>query len=95
VRLPHEVKQLFRDWLTQHYPLRAAHVMSLIQQMRGGRDNDPNFGSRMRGTGLFAELMARRFDVACARLGLNADRNARLDTSLFRAPQGGPQMPLF
>jgi len=95
VRLPHEVKHLFRDWLTQHYPLRAAHVMSLIQQMRGGRDNDPNFGSRMRGTGLFADLMARRFDVACARLGLNADRNARLDTSRFRPPRSGPQLPLF
>ncbi|MEO8740744.1 MAG: PA0069 family radical SAM protein, partial [Casimicrobiaceae bacterium] len=97
VRLPHEVKHLFRDWLAQHYPLRAGHVMSLIGQMRGGRDNDPNFGSRMRGTGLFADLMARRFDVACARLGLNGnrDRNARLDTSRFRPPRTGPQLPLF
>ena len=63
VRLPHEVKDLFRDWLAQHYPLRAEHVMSMIQQMRGGRDNDPQFGSRMRGQGLFADLISRRFDV--------------------------------
>ena len=95
VRLPHEVKHLFRDWLAQHYPMRAGHVMSLIGQMRGGRDNDPNFGSRMRGTGLFADLMARRFDVACARLGLNSDRNARLDTSRFQPPRVGPQLALF
>src|SRR5262249_47864134 len=51
LRLPYEVKDLFREWLQAHYPLRAGHVMSLIQQMRGGRDNDPNFGSRMRGAG--------------------------------------------
>ena len=85
VRLPHEVKDLFRDWLAQHYPLRAEHVMSMIQQMRGGRDNDPQFGSRMRGQGLFADLISRRFDVACQRLGLNRER-APMDTSRFRPP---------
>ena len=95
VRLPHEVGHLFRDWLAQHYPLRAGHVMSLIGQMRDGRDNDPNFGSRMRGTGLFAELMAKRFELVCARLGLNADCNARLDTSRFQPPRSGPQLLLF
>jgi DNA repair photolyase len=95
IRLPHEVKQLFRDWLAQHYPLRAEHVMSLIQQLRGGRDNDPNFGSRMRGTGQFADLMARRFELACTRLGLNSERHARLDTSRFRPPHTGPQLALF
>jgi DNA repair photolyase len=86
VRLPHEVKDLFRDWLAQHYPLRAEHVMSVIQQMRGGRDNDPQFGSRMRGQGLFADLISRRFDIACQRLGLNRER-APMDTSRFRPPR--------
>ena len=86
VRLPHEVKDLFRDWLAQHYPLRAEHVMSMIQQMRGGRDNDPQFGSRMRGQGLFADLISRRFDVACQRLGLNRER-VPMDTSRFTPPR--------
>jgi DNA repair photolyase len=86
IRLPHEVKDLFRDWLAQHYPLRADHVMSVIQQMRGGRDNDPQFGSRMRGEGIFADLISRRFDIACQRLGLNRER-APMDTSRFRPPR--------
>jgi DNA repair photolyase len=86
VRLPHEVKDLFRDWLTQHYPLRAEHVMSMIQQMRGGRDNDPQFGSRMRGQGLFADLISRRFDIACQRLGMNRERTP-MDTSRFVPPR--------
>lgn len=88
LRLPREVKDLFRDWLAQHYPLRAGHVMSLVRQIRGGRDNDPAFGSRMRGEGLFADLIARRFAVACKRLGLNEDRALRLDTTRFRPPPG-------
>jgi DNA repair photolyase len=98
LRLPREVKELFRDWLAQHYPLRAAHVMSLVQQVRGGRDNDPAFGSRMRGEGQFAELIARRFALACKRLGLNEDRTLRLDTTRFRPPVGaarGAQLDLF
>jgi DNA repair photolyase len=98
LRLPREVKDLFRDWLAQHYPLRAEHVMSLVQQVRGGRDNDPEFGSRMRGEGLFADLIARRFAVACKRLGLNKDRTLRLDTTRFRPPKGpgtDAQLDLF
>ena len=98
LRLPYEVKDLFRDWLAQHYPLRAEHVMSIVQQMRGGRDNDPAFGSRMRGQGLFADLIARRFELACKRLGLNEDRTLRLDTTHFRPPKGpaiGGQLDLF
>ena len=87
VRLPLEVASLFRAWLDEHYPLRAAHVMSLIQQLRGGRDNDPNFGSRMRGSGTFAELIARRFDLATKRLGLNDHRTAPLDITRFRPPR--------
>jgi len=98
LRLPYEVKDLFRDWLAQHYPLRAEHVMSLVQQMRGGRDNDPAFGSRMRGQGMFADLIARRFELACKRLGLNEDRTLHLDTTRFRPPKArgaGGQLDLF
>jgi DNA repair photolyase len=97
LRLPWEVKDLFRDWLAQHYPLRAQHVMSLVQQFRGGRDNDPNFGSRMRGQGQFAELIDRRFGIACKRLGLNATRGFELDTTRFRPPAAasGGQLRLF
>jgi DNA repair photolyase len=85
LRLPREVAPLFRDWLDAHYPLRAAHVMSLVSQVRGGRDNDPRFGARMRGSGEFAALIARRFALAKRRLGL-ADERAPLDTSRFRPP---------
>jgi DNA repair photolyase len=87
LRLPYEVKDLFREWLARHYPLRAAHVMSLVRDIRGGRDNDPEFGSRMRGTGAFAQLVRRRFDVACRRLALNTARSPGLDTTAFRVPQ--------
>ena len=86
VRLPREVAPLFRAWLDEHYPLRAAHVMSLIRQLRGGRDNDPNFGSRMRGTGTYADLIAKRFALAKRRCGLDDHRAAPLDTSRFRPP---------
>ena len=85
LRLPYEIKDLFKDWLAQHYPLRAEHVMSLVRQVRDGRDNDPRFGSRMRGEGHFAELIAKRFQVACKRLQLNLD-DEPLDTSRFRSP---------
>jgi DNA repair photolyase len=90
LRLPFEVKTLFRDWLAQHYPLRAGHVMSIVQQIRGGRDNDPEFGSRMRGQGQFAELIARRFDIAARRLDLNRER-APMDTSRFKPPVSAAQ----
>ena len=85
LRLPREVAPLFRAFLDAHYPLRAAHVMSLVQQVRGGRDNDPRFGARMRGSGELAALIGRRFDIAARRLGLDGDR-APLDTSRFRPP---------
>ncbi len=85
VRLPHEIAPLFRDWLATHYPLRAAHVMSIIQQLRGGRDNDPRFGSRMTGSGEFSALLEKRFSIAVKRLGLNRDR-AQLDTTKFVPP---------
>jgi DNA repair photolyase len=92
LRLPYEVKDLFREWLTQHFPDRAAHVMALINDMRGGRDNDPRFGSRMRGTGPIAELLRNRFALACKRLDLNSGRRSPQDTRLFRPPTLGPQL---
>jgi DNA repair photolyase len=85
LRLPREVAPLFRAWLDAHHPLRAAHVMSLVNQVRGGRDNDPRFGARMRGSGTFADLVGRRFTVAAKRLHLAGER-APLDTSRFRPP---------
>ena len=100
MRLPHELKDLFRDWLAVHYPLRAEHVMSVVNQLRGGRDNDPRFGQRMTGTGLFADLLGQRFTIACKRLGLDGrDRGGRetpdLDTTLFRPPSAAGQLSLF
>ncbi|HUL94228.1 MAG TPA: PA0069 family radical SAM protein [Burkholderiales bacterium] len=89
VRLPWEVKDLFKGWLEQHYPLKAAHIMARIRDMRGGRENDPEFGSRMRGEGKFAELLRGRFDVACRRLGLNAGRCGSVETGKFRRPDRG------
>jgi DNA repair photolyase len=95
LRLPYEVKDLFREWLGAHYPLRAAHVMSLVNDLRGGRDNDPNFGSRMRGTGPFADLVRRRFEVACRKVNLNTVRRVPLDVRLFRpTPLAGAQLDL-
>jgi DNA repair photolyase len=87
LRLPYEIKDLFREWLMEHFPDRADHVMSLIREMRGGRENDPNFGSRMRGTGPIAELLRNRFKIACKRLDLNsAGREIPQPTHLFRPP---------
>jgi DNA repair photolyase len=96
LRLPYEIKDLFRAWLDHHYPLKAAHVMSRVQAMRGGRDNDPAFGSRMRGSGEFAELLETRFRIACRRLGFNREeRYAAMDTTLFRPPDPSGQLALF
>jgi DNA repair photolyase len=87
LRLPLEVAPLFRAWLETHYPLRAAHVMSLVRQMRSGRDYDSSFGTRMRGTGEYAELLERRFALACTRLCLARGREqSDLDTTRFRRP---------
>ncbi len=94
LRLPYEIKDLFREWLAEHHPQRAAHVMSLIQDVRGGRDNDPRFGTRMRGTGPVAELIRSRFQIAHRRLGLNNSRWS-LNTAAFRPPgPAGAQMNL-
>jgi DNA repair photolyase len=95
LRLPLEVAPLFRAWLDEHFPLRAAHVMSLVQQSRGGRDNDSTFGMRMRGTGVFADLIAKRFELATKRLGLGRERGEPFDTSRFRPPRDERQGQLF
>ena len=86
LRLPYEIKDLFREWLTEHYPGRAAHVMSVIQDMRGGRDNDPRFGTRMKGTGPYAELLRSRFRIAVRRLNLNTTGRDTLNTRAFIPP---------
>jgi hypothetical protein len=93
VRLPNEVAPLFRAWLDAHYPDRAGKVMAIIRDLRGGRDNDPNFGTRMRGQGVWADLIRTRFLKARKRAGLGADR-LTLRTDLFRPPEGA-QMRLF
>lgn len=95
MRLPWEVKDIFRAWLEAHFPLKAAHVMSRVHDMRGGRDNDPNFGTRMVGQGLFAELLRQRFEKACKRFGLNQDDIFELDTTKFRPPSLHGQGSLF
>jgi DNA repair photolyase len=95
LRLPHEVKDLFREWLQVQVPLKAKHVMSLVQQMRGGKDNDPHFGTRMRGEGPYAEMIAQRFRLACRRLGINEGERQSLDCSRFIVPtQAGDQLQL-
>ena len=94
LRLPHEVKELFRAWLEQHLPLRAAHVMSLVQQARGGRDNDPRFGHRMRGAGPWAAMLRARFELARKRLGLSGERDPDLDLSQFCRPRSSGQLEL-
>jgi DNA repair photolyase len=87
LRLPHEVKDLFREWLAEHYPDRARHVMSLINQTRGGKDYDSRFGVRMRGTGPIADLLRTRFELAARKLGFDAGGNRHaLATDLFRPP---------
>ena len=87
VRLPHEVAPLFRAWLDEYYPDRAAKVMATIRSMRGGRDNDPGFFTRMRGQGVWADLLATRFDKAMARAGLGRAKFT-LRCDLFEAPPG-------
>jgi DNA repair photolyase len=98
LRLPHELKPLFRDWLLQHFPLKAEHVMSRLNEMRGGKDNDARFGSRMTGEGVFAKLLKERFNKAAARFGLNAEGRRgilALDASQFRSPYLASQGALF
>jgi DNA repair photolyase len=95
LRLPWEVKDLFREWLAEHFPDRAAHVMSQVRAMRGERDNDPDFGTRMHATGPVAELIRQRFRLAQRRLGFPEERKFSLPTNLFQPPaRTHPQLNL-
>ncbi len=95
VRLPWEVAPLFRQWLELHYPDRAARVMARIQEMRGGKDYDADFATRMKGSGLWADLIRQRFQKACRRLGFNRERMIMDDGSQFRPPSRNGQGDLF
>jgi DNA repair photolyase len=94
LRLPWEVNPLFQDWLQQHVPERAARIMARVREMRGGHDNDSQFGTRMTGQGVWAQLLRQRFVKACARLGLGRQR-VDFDFSRFRPPAAGGQAELF
>jgi len=94
VRLPWEVRPIFKEWLEKHFPLKAGHVMSRIRDMRDGRENDPNFHSRMVGSGTLAELLAQRFHKAVKRFGLDKEI-PELDCSLFVPPPRSGQGALF
>lgn len=85
LRLPREIKDLFREWLQTHFPDRATRVMSSVRQMRNGRDYDSDWGKRQKGEGPYAKLIADRFSRACRRLGLDKPR-LPLDTTQFRRP---------
>lgn len=91
LRLPWELNPLFQEWLEVHFPERAERVMNRIRDMRGGKDYDANFASRMKGEGVWADLIRQRFQKACARLGINRSGRFRgLDASQFRRPQVVP-----
>ena len=95
LRLPLEVRDLFREWLMANYPDRYRHVFTLIRDMRGGRDYDSQWGTRMKGTGPMAWMIGRRFEIACEKLGLNK-RRSKLTTDHFVKPKGGGrQLSLF
>jgi DNA repair photolyase len=85
LRLPWEVNPIFQDWLARHFPHARQRVMERVREMRGGKDYDANFATRMTGEGVWARLLHQRFDKAVARLGLNRER-VELDLSLFRKP---------
>jgi DNA repair photolyase len=96
LRLPWEVRPLFQDWLWQHFPERAHRVLARLRDMRGGRENDPRFGHRMKGQGVWGELTRQRFEHATRRLGLCTERR-ELDLTQFRRPSvphaQAPQQP--
>jgi DNA repair photolyase len=94
LRLPHEVAPLFREWLQTHYPDRAEKVMGIVRSIRGGRDNDPTFFTRMKPEGVWADLFRTRFRLACKRLGMNALK-LELDSSQFRPPNADGQLSLL
>lgn len=95
LRLPLEVRDLFREWLMANYPDRYRHVFTLIRDMRGGRDYDSQWGTRMKGTGPMAWMIGRRFEIACARLGLNKRRSKLTTDHFVRLSKAGQQLSLF
>jgi len=95
LRLPLEVRDLFREWLIANFPDRHSHVFKLIRDMRGGKDYDSSFGTRMTGSGPIAWMIGRRFEIACERLGFNAT-SVKTTTEHFRAPRPATeQLDLF
>jgi DNA repair photolyase len=94
LRLPWELNELFQQWLSVHYPQRAARIMARIREMRGGNAYNSDFATRMKGSGLWAELIHQRFDKACTRLGLNRER-VELDLTQFRPGLAAGQGALF
>ncbi len=94
LRLPGAVAPLFEDWLKRHFPERKEKVPGRVRFMRGGALNDPSFGSRMKGGGVFAEHIARLFAVSCRRAGMEPGRFPELSTAAFRR-DGGAQPKLF
>jgi DNA repair photolyase len=95
LRLPLEVRDLFREWLMANFPDRYRHVFKLIREMRGGKDYDSTWGKRQTGSGPYAWMIGRRFEIACEKLGLNVAKG-KLTTEHFRAPrQGAVQLSLF
>ena len=94
LRLPHEVAPLFREWLAVHFPERGDKVMSIVRSIRDGRDNDPDFFTRLNPTGVWADLFRSRFRVACMRAGIGKAK-FELDCTRFRRPEVGGQLRLL
>lgn len=96
LRLPWEVAPVFKEWLQHHVPLQAERILARVRDLHGGRDNDPRFGWRMRGQGVWAELLHQRFHTACHRLGYSTrDEHAAMPLTLFRPPSQAHQARLF
>jgi len=96
LRLPLELKTLFKEWLEEHFRDKAAHVLSLVAQTHGGRLYDSTWSTRMTGTGPYADMLRLRFDRARRKLRFNLRTTQSLDTTLFRPPaQRGDQLALF
>src|SRR5215471_1057569 len=95
LRLPLEVRDLFREWLMANYPDRYRHVFTLIRDMRGGRDYDSQWGTRMKGTGPMAWMIGRRFEIACEKLGLNKRRSKLTIDHFVKPKRNGQQLSLF
>ena len=86
LRLPFELKDLFREWLIENFPDRYRHVINLVRETRGGKDYDSSWGKRQTGSGPIAWMIGRRFEVACERLGFNS-ASVKMSTEHFRAPR--------